>query len=133
MLPGVLGYTDKGTYTAGKMPENVQWWLNEYERQIEYYLNSGATNSTVTAQSASQRSDYPIIQPLVKTQWNQSTPYNDLCPEYQGEKCVTGCVATAMAQIMKYHNYPAQGKGSHSYYSRKHNIYASFDFGATTF
>ena len=51
------------------------------------------------------------VEPLLTTQWYQKSPYNQLCPSYT----MTGCVATAMAQVMKYWNYPAFGRGSHSY------------------
>ena len=65
--------------------------------------------------------------------WDQSAPYNDLCPEYNGTRSVTGCVATAMAQVMRYHKYPAKGKGSNSYTSQTLALAASFDFASTTF
>ncbi|WP_128331688.1 C10 family peptidase [Apibacter sp. HY039] len=56
------------------------------------------------------------VSPLIKTMWNQSPYYNKLTPvTYEGTSCVTGCVATTMAQIMKFWNYPDKGIGSHSY------------------
>ena len=75
---------------------------------------------------------------LVKTKWNQApAPYNSECPAdsqspYAGYHAYVGCVATAMAQIMKYWNYPAQGQGSHSYYHNKYGT-LSANFGATTY
>lgn len=48
--------------------------------------------------------------------WNQDSPFNDRCPEYEmGKRSPSGCVATAMAQVMYYHQWPAQGQGSHTY------------------
>lgn len=66
--------------------------------------------------------------PLTTTVWDQMDPYNRLCPEYNGEKCPTGCVATATAQVMKYWNFPPQGTGSESYTSRSHRFQLSADF-----
>ena len=57
------------------------------------------------------------VNPLLTTTWNQTTPYNDNCPTLGAKRCYTGCVATAMAQIMKYHNYPAQGTGTSTAYT----------------
>ena len=60
------------------------------------------------------------MAPFVKTQWGQGAPYNLLTPELNGKHTPTGCVATAMAQVMKYYNYPAQGKGK-GYYTTTEN------------
>ena len=58
------------------------------------------------------------VSPLLTTTWNQGCGYNSLCPPDVSGPCGyvwAGCVATAMAQVMKYHNFPASGEGSHSY------------------
>ena len=68
------------------------------------------------------------IPPLTTTAWDQMDPYNRLCPEYNGEKCPVGCVATATAQVMKYWSWPPQGTGSHSYTSQSHRFQLSADF-----
>lgn len=59
----------------------------------------------------------PSVTPMLKTTWGQNAPYNLQCPLAPGENahCKTGCVATAMAQVMKYYGYPARGQGSVSY------------------
>lgn len=56
--------------------------------------------------------------------WNQGDPYNALCPVITstGKRTVTGCVATAMAQVMMYYNYPASGQGATSYTSETHKF-----------
>ncbi len=61
---------------------------------------------------------YSILDfgPLLSSNWHQEAPYNDFCPWGDGGRCVVGCVATAMAQIMKYWNYPPNGSGSRTYY-----------------
>lgn len=67
--------------------------------------------------------------------WNQDAPYNDLCPLYDmNTRCATGCVATAMAQLMRYHQWPVQGTGEHSYQPAiLSGNTLSADFGATTY
>ena len=66
-------------------------------------------------------------QPLVLSRWGQGYPYNKKCPKEQGKKCWVGCVATAMAQIMKYHSWPEKGKGIHSYTWKGKNLKATFN------
>ena len=61
-----------------------------------------------------------MVEPLVSTKWNQDAPFNNFAPEYTDDnnntqRCATGCAATAMAQIMKFHNWPEQGVGHYSY------------------
>ena len=51
------------------------------------------------------------MAPLLATTWGQGAPYNDFCPTLNNRKLITGCVTTAVAQIMKYHSWPAQGVG----------------------
>jgi len=74
------------------------------------------------------------VAPLISTKWDQSPYYNLLCPfdNTKAERTVTGCVATAMAQVMKFWNYPATGTGFHSY---NHSAYGtlSANFGSTTY
>ena len=69
------------------------------------------------------------VGPLLTTQWFQKSPYNQLCPG----NTMTGCVATAMAQVMKYWNYPAFGKGSHTYTDDSGYGSQSADFGNTRY
>ena len=97
--PAVLGYSTTGEYDAEKAPENMKAWLEEYKNQIEFMQRNGI----VSVREAS--TDYPAIKPLLTTKWDQGDPYNISCPDFfdTGSKCVTGCVATAMAQILYFH------------------------------
>lgn len=99
----LLGYADSGEFDAEAMPPQMQWWLSEYAAQI--------ANSTTTEAYVTRASVHAAIAPLMKTVWNQTTPFNNLCPVVNGYRCPTGCVATAVAQVMKYYNYPASGTG----------------------
>lgn len=101
----VLGYADSGSFDSEEMPPQLKWWLSEYAAQISSFSANDISSKKIT------RSGKAAVSPLVKTTWNQGTPYNNLCPSVGNSKCPTGCVATAMAQVMKYYNYPAVGMG----------------------
>ena len=107
----VLGFADSGTFSADSMPGAMRWWLDEYGRQIEY----AASQPQGKPRLKRVLPVYDAIEPMVTARWDQGDPYNALCPSVGGEKCVTGCVATAWAQLMYYHKWPLQGTGSHSY------------------
>ncbi|MDE7419778.1 MAG: thiol protease/hemagglutinin PrtT [Muribaculaceae bacterium] len=104
----LLGYSDSGIFDRNSMSPEMQWWLEEYTRQIEYARMMGAK----PYENMSTRADKEAIKPLITTKWNQNPPYNLMTPEVNERHCVTGCVATAMAQVMKYWNYPETGKGT---------------------
>ena len=91
-----------GTLNENAVPENVQWWLNYYAKAISSLEDSPAKAQpeSVTAQARS------TISPLVKTQWDQGFPYNNMCYFDGLGQCLTGCVATAMAQVVNFHKYP---------------------------
>ena len=56
------------------------------------------------------------VEPLLTDEWNQYTPFNDKCPtDSTGQRCIVGCVATAMSQVMHYWKWPLKGTGSHEY------------------
>lgn len=125
--PALLGYSDNGAIDFESNPE-LNYWLDFYNRQLSV-LKTGKQLSL----KAVTHKEREAISPLTVTKWNQEAPYNDKCPELNGERSVTGCVATAMAQVMKYHNYPVKGKGSHSYDWNAGNETLTFNYGETTF
>ena len=109
----LIGYSDHGTIDPDHMPAPLANWLQEYTRQISYLKSSNkALESYLSRETLPGKA---AIDPMIKTQWNQDAPYNSLCPVSNGINCYTGCVATSMAQIMKYYEYPSSGKGSVSY------------------
>lgn len=110
----VLGYSERGTFDAENIPENMRYWLDEYQRQIEYMQENKM--ESVPAQAQAQKWTTSVAPLLGEIKWGQGTPYNLMCPTLpNGNKAVAGCVATAMAQIMYYYNWPEVGMGSHSY------------------
>ena len=101
----VFGYSDKGTLNWQQMPDNMRAWLTNYSQAIRALGDAklGLGEQPVNTGRAA-------IEPLLKTQWNQYFPYWNKCPykEDLGGMCLTGCVATAMAQVMNYHQWPKE-------------------------
>ena len=138
----VLGYSDHGTIDAATMPDNFRMWLQIYEEEISAAVQAQLPQSAETAAqwaALSAGTSLPArattaVSPLLSTTWDQGSPYNSLCPGSGWNKCPTGCVATAMAQVMKYWSYPQKGCGSHSYTCTSYNNQTlSADFGNTTY
>lgn len=90
-------------YKGRLMPDGFKWWLKAITQSME------------AGYVAKTRAEVTPIDNFVKTTWGQSDPYNGLCPKVGTSRPPTGCVATAMAQIMNYYQYPAQGIGTGSY------------------
>ena len=108
----VLGYADEGSFKESEMSPTMKWWLSEYARQIEYAVANGGGTYVPYA----TRADRKAIAPMIKSKWNQNSPYNDMTPTVNGQHCVTGCVATSTAQVMNYWKYPEIGTGSSTAY-----------------
>ncbi|MDE6379855.1 MAG: C10 family peptidase [Muribaculaceae bacterium] len=127
--PALLGYVDRqeNAQESDVLPPAFEWWLEQYAAQIRYaQANPGAM-------AAAPAADRAPIDYMVKTRWNQSYPYNAQCPVFSnGQQAVTGCVATAFAQVMNYHQWPEQGRGSISYNTNSVTSY-SMDFSEVTF
>lgn len=104
----VLGISDED-FDVNNMPCGMKWWLNTTNKSLERMKAKGITYSA-NPMAASGRPTY-----FIKTYWNQDKPFNNLCPQINGSAAPTGCIATAMAQIMKYYQYPATSKGTGIY------------------
>lgn len=104
----VLGISDED-FDVNNMPCGMKWWLNTANKSLERMKAKGITYSA-NPMAASGRPTY-----FIKTYWNQDKPFNNLCPQINGSAAPTGCIATAMAQIMKYYQYPATSKGTGIY------------------
>lgn len=145
--PAVLGYSDSGAIASdeARMPDGLRYWLNSLADQIVWSrtnggkkgvrLNHNGADSNLSGEMGSGavkvRSEREAIAPLCATRWNQGEPYFNHCPAQFREKCYTGCVATAMAQAMKYHSWPETGEGSNTYQWGGFRL--SMDFSETTF
>lgn len=109
----VLGYSTDGAVDWEQMPANMKVWLQQYNEAINWLEHTGYSPSVTDEQSWQATPHRAAIQPLIQTSWGQDPVYNNLCPTYngkyepaQGKLCVTGCVATSMAQVMNYHRWP---------------------------
>ena len=112
----LVGYAENGFFDAENVPPQMQLWLDRYAEYVAAVQSGKAKARKILL------SDSPsvVVEPLVTTKWNQDAPFNNFAPEYTDDnnntqRCATGCAATAMAQIMKFHNWPEQGVGHYSY------------------
>ena len=115
-MTGLVGYAENGFFDAENVPPQMQLWLDRYAEYVAAVQSGKAKARKILL------SDSPsvVVEPLVTTKWNQDAPFNNFAPEYTDDnnntqRCATGCAATAMAQIMKFHNWPEQGVGHYSY------------------
>jgi hypothetical protein len=132
----ILGYSYESTFKTKDMPENVQGWLKGLQKEISSAL---AMEDFVVAPEITEQWNHlseigaamsVIVQPLLQTTWDQEVYYNQYCPAdanayYSGYHVYTGCAATAMAQVIRYWEYPFRGVGSHSYEAN----FASIGYG----
>lgn len=154
----ILAYSNEGKLDPTNIPDNLKYWLSTYKQGIleiqqlpdELFpsMKSGGmrelsggdindvnkvTRANVSNVSESEFSD-AVLPLLGSIMWNQSAPYNLKCPMVNSTtQAVTGCVATGMAQVMKYFNYPAVGTGTNSYLAKDLNINLSLDFSLQNF
>ena len=134
----ILGYSDTGRFDAMDIPENMRFWLQMYADELARYeankpvLKAGQASMHRAKHAAT--ASYPTIAPILgEVEWGQDEPYNNLCPVVNGNRSVTGCVATAISQIMYAHKYPTKGTGSHSYTTDTKKLDVSANFGNTTY
>ncbi len=101
LTPDIIGYTDEGSFDAQNLPDNMKAWLQEYTNQIAWVEKNGEQVTESKVRKAPATSTVKsAIAPLIQTKWAQDAPYNGMVPS----GCVTGCVATAMAQMLYYCN-----------------------------
>ena len=149
----VLAYSENGPFDASNPYNGAMFMLETYKNSISYAIEKNIkATPKIAGQWESLRNSGRLsdkrgskVGPLVRTKWNQNSPYNLYAPATQGGhagaggRCYAGCVATAMSQVMKYWDYPIQGEGSHGYncvgYAPTYYNYGYqyADFGATTY
>ncbi len=133
----VIGYSTEGPFVVPAPSSNAGYWMEQRKKEI---ITNRMQNVQASSEISAQWSAYlnsrtvepriaSAVSPLCKALWDQGSPYyNALCPG--GSQ--TGCVATAMAQIMRYWKYPARGTGSSSYTSASYGV-LSANYGNTTY
>lgn len=108
----VLGYSFDSEFPSGKLPSNLQAWLDGLRETVNKARAAGLkAESSVTQAWAATRSGNTVVK-LETALWNQDEPYNRLCPTYQETRTYTGCTATAMAIAIRYHQWPERGTGT---------------------
>ena len=134
----VLGFGYGNAFDVSNQPVQIHDWLGDYASVIGQMEIDGAPQLPGVAQewnhalSGLAKPAKFSVAPMVSTQWDQGYPYNLLCPfdAARNTRTVAGCGAIAMAQIMKYWNYPIHGKGSHGYGSSGYGRLTA-DFAST--
>ena len=134
----VLGYSSSNNWGETEIPVQLQSLLESWNAQLQDIKTRQLTASWETQSlwlkynrdpfSFVPERDYRDVSPLLTTVWGQGTYYNYYCPS----GCPVGCVATAMAQIMRFWSFPAVGNGSHSYNCPPYGT-LSADFGSTAY
>ncbi len=135
----ILGYSMNGIFNQGNLPENLAQWLESYATAI---ANGVKENRQADQQTQRQWADLrkgssevktatKSVSALLTSRWSQGYGYNEYCPIYEGQHVVVGCVATAMAQIMRYYAYPTHGFGSKSYVHNYYGMLSADFFNAT--
>ena len=151
VLP-VLGYSTESTFHPDNIPAPIQDWMNSYAEEIQVIVQELTDeecepmivewNRLLSGEIFLQEAALSSVTPLLNTTWNQNYPYNTMCPvDANGPQghAYAGCVACALAQIIRYWEYPTTGIGSHTYNSdftaMGYGNYGvlSANFGATTY
>ncbi|MDY0103610.1 MAG: C10 family peptidase [Lentimicrobium sp.] len=139
----VIGYSHEGAFDAEAINPSAKAWFDNYNSQLIEIKASRLDNSFTRhlwddILNQNMTRETMDVEPLLTTNWDQGCYYNALCPEESGAgygscgRAWTGCVATSMAVLMKYHNWPASGIGTHSYMHTTYGI-QSADFASTTY
>mgnify|MGYP002854472591 CR=1 FL=1 len=127
----ILGYADSGSISEDDMPDGLRYMLDGYAEEVAALRDTDIGHDRrQPRRSASVRT---AIAPLVTTQWDQDAPYWNLCPAIGGTQCVTGCVATAMAQVMRYHQWPTAATTAIPGYTSRNGKHTLEALDATTF
>jgi len=136
----ILGYSFENNLPEEISNPATKEWLEGYSEEISKIIQAQLSNrETIESWNKIRSGNFPAptrdVNPLLMTTWDQGCYYNELCPYDAAGACqhvYTGCVATAMAQIMKYHNFPPQGMGSHTYTCGTYGPQTA-NFGNTTY
>lgn len=141
----ILAYSTTGSFDPSDVSDGFGFTLNNFSEEIQYVRDHNLTatddikaewksveENGIVKQGSKGRT---VVGPLCQTLWHQNFPYNSQCPEDpegHGGHVYAGCVATAMAQVMKFWNWPAQGTGSHTYNPEGY-AQQTANFGATEY
>lgn len=143
----VLGFSETGSFQTEGMPENIRHWFDGYTAQINYLRNIGE-KQRATGAALWERAfrvgirGYSAIKRVETPSWGQGAPFNNLCPNVDGGRSVTGCVSTALCEVMYIQQWPLTTKGEklddYTYTTDKnnkqtitgHNLATSYNWGS---
>jgi len=137
----VLAYSFESTFDYDDLAPANQLWIDKYMEQLDLIIENDIENDyridqmweEVLNNELPDSKSVKGVSQLIETRWNQNSPYNYYCPEHPqgpGGKVYAGCVATAMAQVMKFWDYPETGRGSAEYFW---GVYIEVDFEGTEY
>lgn len=110
LLPEVLGVSD--SHFSNGTNENFMWWLKAINEVCETTMAKGPANAGSNVPTPESLGFEPYVDPIVSAEWDQDTPYWNMCPKKNGSTALTGCVATALAQVLYTHKTPVEGSGT---------------------
>lgn len=138
----VIGYSTSGSIPQNSWNSNFAWWIQNAIDQIQYYRqNATKSTSAIDDEWAFLLSGNTLnnpyhsskaILPFLRSIWGQDGVFNDMCPEDANGEALVGCVATAMAQVIYYYQFPQTGYGTHSYNAYGYGT-QSVNYGASTY
>lgn len=134
----ILAYSPDNNLDITKIPDNAEYWFKLYNNEVKSTASSDENQISAfsdqwqrykTGKKSAGKVLSVVVSPLVKSTWGQQYPYYNLCPMDGSNRSVTGCVATAMAQIINFWKWPLKGTSYHSYVSetKGFNLAANFD------
>ncbi len=123
-MRAVIGYLPDAVFDYNTAPPALLEMLRSYAAQYEFVQSGGASYSYFETPAA----EIEPVEQLLKTEWAQYEPYNNMCPIINGTSTLSGCLAMAMAQVMRYYKYPKKGNGISEYKTATHNVTVYCDF-----
>ena len=136
----ILGYSLNGSFDFDRLPDNMRQWLKGYADEIQQGIQANAPENPahltlwkeLLTDSGEDQPQPKADEYLLTSTWEQGNGYNNYCPVMDGQHVVVGCVATAMAQIIRYFGYPSRGFGQKSYRHATYGVQA-VDFDTTEY
>ena len=133
----IIAYSTEGSFDPNNIPPNMMWWFNGQSQYVAYAQNNNVEPSveslkewkTLESEALPYFGSTKATVQLMSSKWNQEPLYNAMCPIINGGRSVTGCVATAMAQILYYWKYPYVGQYSTYYFHSITGDIIQADFG----
>lgn len=114
--PAVLAYSDAGHFDMDNLPEQAAWFITRYDNAMSQIISGAVAKGTLLRAGKIYGEPVSPLLDIEGIKWDQGSPYNDACPFFGGgQRAYTGCVATALAQILRFHKFPAISKGSITY------------------